>query len=346
MKTPSISPGQTFGEYAYQAIEQHFKKSTKHEAVVLKDEDPEALHQMRVGMRRLRTALNVFGPALVLPRAASEKRIGRIARRLGAVRDLDVLQIELKNHASQVKGEERKQIEQVLHNLHKQRRQDFEQLEDTLDSSRYEKLKRAFSDWLEAPKYEAIAHLPIVHVLPDLLLPLISQVLLHPGWLVGTVAIANGLPQPQPLNANLLAQQLAEKGELLHDLRKLMKQVRYQTEFFVDFYDAAYAEQVEDFKQVQEVLGQLQDSAVMMEFLADQVEADLERVLPTFAQQLQQSRLSTWHTWQTIQQRYLDPSVRSDLRLQVMTPRQPQTETPSMASAPEKVPTGAVNGKS
>lgn len=50
----------SFGNFAYQAIHKYFKKSTKYRVDVLSDRDPEPLHQMRVGMRRLRTALQVF----------------------------------------------------------------------------------------------------------------------------------------------------------------------------------------------------------------------------------------------------------------------------------------------
>jgi CHAD domain-containing protein len=54
-------------------------------------EDPEAVHDMRVAMRRLRSALRVFGdcyPRKALRRLS--KRTRRLGRRLGTVRDADV----------------------------------------------------------------------------------------------------------------------------------------------------------------------------------------------------------------------------------------------------------------
>ncbi len=54
------TPIKSLKDYAYQAIQQHLKKTLKWEKPVKKDEDPEALHQMRVGMRRLRTAISRF----------------------------------------------------------------------------------------------------------------------------------------------------------------------------------------------------------------------------------------------------------------------------------------------
>ncbi len=68
------------GDWASLAIKKHLEKIVKHEADVLKDRDPEDLHQMRVGMRRLRSAITGFAPALELPKPAQEKKIGKIAR--------------------------------------------------------------------------------------------------------------------------------------------------------------------------------------------------------------------------------------------------------------------------
>ncbi|MDY7014654.1 MAG: CHAD domain-containing protein, partial [Cyanobacteriota bacterium] len=54
----------TFGDWARVAIAKHSRKMLEHEADVLKDKDPEELHQMRVGMRRLRSAIAGFSTAL------------------------------------------------------------------------------------------------------------------------------------------------------------------------------------------------------------------------------------------------------------------------------------------
>ena len=87
MKLDTKTAVKTLGEYAYQAIQKHFNKTLKWEKTVKKDEDPEALHQMRVGMRRLRTAVSRFELVLDLPKPASDKNIGKIGRRLGSLRD-------------------------------------------------------------------------------------------------------------------------------------------------------------------------------------------------------------------------------------------------------------------
>lgn len=312
---------ETLGDYGYQAIGKHFKKSIKHETDVLKDEDPEPLHQMRVGMRRLRTALQVFDFALDLPKATSTKRIRKIAHSLGDVRDLDVLKSELeKRYRPHLKGVEQEKLDFVLESLQQKRRQAFTKLEQTLTGSHYQKFTQAFQAWLDQPTYNPIAKLPILEVLPDLLLPLISQILLHPGWLVGATVRTGKITIPKKISPQAVNQQLEQQDTVLHDLRKQMKGVRYQTEFFVDFYDSTYAKQVDDFKQVQELLGQIQDSQVLNEFLVSQMGTDLNHVFPSLVKQMQQERVKAWKTWRPIQQRYLDSEFRQSLRSQIITP--------------------------
>lgn len=60
MKVRTQSKTNTLGDWSALALDKHFHKVLKHEDDVLKDKDPEALHQMRVGMRRLRSAITGF----------------------------------------------------------------------------------------------------------------------------------------------------------------------------------------------------------------------------------------------------------------------------------------------
>jgi CHAD domain-containing protein len=63
---------------------------------VLKGHDPEGLHQMRVAVRRLRSAVSVFRPALRCERIeALAAEAKELTDTLGAVRDLDVFRSEV-----------------------------------------------------------------------------------------------------------------------------------------------------------------------------------------------------------------------------------------------------------
>lgn len=327
MKTQEAQANETLKDYAHLAIQKHFKKSIKHESDVLKGSDPEPLHQMRVGMRRLRTALQVFEPALDLPEAVSDRQIRKIAQCLGAVRDLDVLEIALKeSYRPQLKGKEQKKLDQVVESLQKQRDRQFSRIEKLFESQQYRKFKQSFKGWLEQPSYRAIAPLPLLQVLPDLLLPLISNLLLHPGWLFSTWVESGEIKLPTLLDSEHINQQLDEQAEVLHDLRKQMKRVRYQTEFFTDFYEPTFMLRVREFQAVQEILGELQDAAVLNDFLTSELQLNWQEQLPTLAEQLEENRIRAWANWQPIQRQYLNPDFREQLRQLVATPLKPSLQ--------------------
>jgi CHAD domain-containing protein len=63
-------------------------------AVARTSEGPEGIHQLRVGIRRLRAAFSVFGPALPSPRPRVVTRLRTLQQRLGAAREMDVLLAE------------------------------------------------------------------------------------------------------------------------------------------------------------------------------------------------------------------------------------------------------------
>jgi len=120
MKISSEISIKTLGETAHQAIEKHFTKTIKWEKAVKKDEDPEPLHQMRVGMRRLRTAVSKFEKYLDLPKSVTDKNIGKFARTLGSLRDLDILKESLeKNYKPHVLEKEQKYLETAFTELDK-----------------------------------------------------------------------------------------------------------------------------------------------------------------------------------------------------------------------------------
>lgn len=304
---------ETLSHFAYRAIEKHFRKAMKHEEEVLADQDPEALHQMRVGLRRLRTAIQVFGFVADLPKAASEAKIRKFAQILGAVRDADVLQLELKSPT--LPESEQKELKRALKKLQKQRSRDFKKLQKALKSHEYKAFRKEMENWLALPHYRVIGQLPIQSVLPDVLMPLIHGVLLHPAWLIGREESGRFAP----LTAESIREQLQQNASL-HDLRKQMKRVRYQTELFTEFYGEAYKAQVEDFKAIQEILGEIQDSVVIQEFLDSSLKQAIEKTCPIFADRLQEKIINAWQQCRSQQEKYLDPSFRMQLRRTVLEP--------------------------
>lgn len=305
-------------EYAYQAIQQHLKKTLKWETAVKKDEDPEGLHQMRVGMRRLRTAISRFDLVLNLPESASDKKISKIASCLGNLRDIDVLKETLETlYQPYLPPKEQKILATALNLLAKQRQKALSRTRKTLQGKAYNSLKQGLLLWLDQPIYKPLASLSIEQVLPDLLLPEVSSFLLHPGWLVGTDIIDADVKVCTNWPAENIEQELTTKGASIHNLRKQAKRLRYQMELFSDLYGESYAAYLAEVKSIQDILGKMQDSVVMGEWLED-VFQSLDAQLATLTSLLKENRYQMWQQWQPLQERYLQTQHRHSFHLTVL----------------------------
>ncbi len=95
---PAPSRAQSTGVFAAVLLEQRVKRLVALQLDVLADRDPEPLHQMRVTCRQLRSTVEQFADALVLPEPVSPQRLARIGSDLGLSRDLDVLRQRLEHH--------------------------------------------------------------------------------------------------------------------------------------------------------------------------------------------------------------------------------------------------------
>ncbi|MGB3535968.1 MAG: CHAD domain-containing protein [Microcoleaceae cyanobacterium] len=314
----SLKEVNTLGDWAALAIRKHLEKILIHEPEVLKDKDPEELHQMRVGIRRLRSALNGFAPVLNLPPSITDKQVGKVGRRLGQLRDLDVLLAALQTHyCPNLPKKEKKIIEQSLPDFIKKRQKKVKLVKKTIESKSYKILKQDLQQWLDFPQYTSIEKLPINEVLPDLLLPQISQLFLHPGWQAGLQPLttdANTSDENTDLSQAQVEQILRNQGEILHDLRKTVKRVRYQMSLFTDFYGNTYGAYLQDMKAIQAYLGDIQDSEVLEATLAKVLKSNIETKLPQLAVLLRDSRYQAWHKWQLMQRRYLNAEIRKNFR--------------------------------
>lgn len=321
MELATESTVKTLGNYAYQAIQKHLNKILKWEKPVKKDEDPEALHQMRVGMRRLRTAISRFDIVLELPQPANTKNIGKIARRLGNLRDLDVLKHSLETiYQPNLPTKEQKSLQTAFHALAKQREDAVTKTQATLKHESYQSLKQTLQDWLEKPDYKPLASLSIQQVLPDLLLPELSQFLLHPGFLVGTDIVDSEIKIKSDWSAEKIEKYLTTKGATLHDLRKQAKRLRYQMELFTELYGESYAAYIADVKNIQDILGNIQDSVVMGEWLMDVFKSEINTKVPTLTSLLAANRYQWWQEWQPLQERYLQTENRHNFHLTILHP--------------------------
>ncbi|MBD2021596.1 CHAD domain-containing protein, partial [Leptolyngbya sp. FACHB-36] len=185
-------------------------------------------------------------------------------------------------------------------------------VEHALTRSRYRTLKTAVETWLEQPRYTSIATLPLFSLLPDLLSPLLSSLLLHPGWLVEAADTSE------------------EANETLHDLRKACKHARYQAEFFAPFYNADFQTWTNEVKDIQATLGSVHDRQVLTDLL---IEHQPKRgKLASLHTLIEQSNAADMADWDDRRQKYLSAEFRQSLRRLILDAvRSPGVPTPTNA---------------
>jgi CHAD domain-containing protein len=99
--------------------------------------DPESLHEMRVGVRRLRALLRAGGTLVATDTTALDKRLKALGRVLGDVRDLDVLLGRLEGEASELGGEDARHARSLLDALRTERKRCRRRLMTFLRSDDY-----------------------------------------------------------------------------------------------------------------------------------------------------------------------------------------------------------------
>jgi CHAD domain-containing protein len=313
----------TLGDLAQGAIAKYLKQIVAYEQPVMADTDPENLHQMRVGLRRLRTAVQVFATGLDLPKGGREPNIAVVGRKLGQLRDLDVIGASLRDrYAPDLPDHEQQHLGTVLRHLAQQRHKTFKQVKQLLKGKPYGQLKQSLTGWLADPTYGAVAVLPADQVVPDLALPLLSQLWLHPGWLVGTKSGRSGVQVNTRLSRAAAEALMVDQGPVLHSLRKQVKRVRYQLRLVADLYGGALEEDIQRLSTLQDTLGDLQDSTVLEAFIAAGV-PEAKAHMPRLFALLADGRHRAWQQWQGQQQHYVDGDQRQRLRLALLQPGGP-----------------------
>jgi len=322
-----VSKDSALSELAQVAIAKYLQQSISYEEKVLADTDPENLHQMRVGLRRLRTALQVFDKAVKLPKAGREPKVAGVARQLGNLRDLDVISETLRErYGPDLPDTEQQLLVKVLSRLHQQRQKTYKGVKKLLKGKQYQAMKQGLKAWTEDPNYGELGQLPATMAVPDLIGPLVSQLWLHPGFLVGTKMSRGAIKVNTRLDVTATDQLISERGPDLHSLRKQVKRVRYQLKLVSNLYSNVLDADIERLSDMQETLGNLQDSTVLEEFISGII-ADAKGQMPTLFALLADSRHHAWKQWQTHQSYYLDLAHRQHLRMAVLQPVGPAEES-------------------
>lgn len=264
-----LSPDDTVARAAHQALQRHLAQMLRHEAGTRQGEDPEALHDMRVATRRMRATLEICQPYLS-PNATRRinPNLRRLARRLGAVRDLDVFGEANARYLATLDAAERAELQPLVDAWWTRREQARGALLRWLDGPRYPKLTSALSAFVDDPKAGErdpfgddgmVRPRRLRHVVPALVLARHAAVRAFEEWLPGSVATP-AAGQPESMAAPL---------DRYHALRISTKRLRYALEVFAEILGPEVDGLLADLKALQEHLGALQDAVVACQMLRD-----------------------------------------------------------------------------
>ncbi len=215
--------------------------------------DADALHDMRVDLRRLRTAMSNFeGPktapllskALRLEIRGARADIGKLGDKLGAVRDFDVLEDYLRSYAKkQLKTamEDAPGLSQLLETLQTERENAFKPMGKALKKAeRKDGLHEEFGRWslgLPAAKSSEISYREAAQIV---LKTRLDEVFSHQNSL-----------------------EAGAQEEEQHELRKSLRRVRYTLETMSVCFQKPVKPFVKTLVQMQDTLGEMQDRAVL-----------------------------------------------------------------------------------
>jgi CHAD domain-containing protein len=234
--------GEPIAEAARRMLRHFFDKLLAREEAVIKDEDIEDVHQMRVATRRLRASLQVvegvYDPELI---RRYRRGLRRIAQSLGAVRDGDVFLEHATAYRASLPETERARLEPLIDAASGERADARKQLLADFQAKRYQKFKRDFAEFLTTPSAGTIESPEpgIVERVRDFAGSAIWR--RYELWRAYEVAL------PSATN------------ETLHQARIAGKRFRYTLEFFAEALGHNVEQALAPLIALQENLGSLQD---------------------------------------------------------------------------------------
>jgi len=203
---------------------------------VLESDDPEAAHQLRIGLRRLRAALRVLSPlAGRSPLHAFERSARDIGRCVGSLRDADVL---ISGIHAPVEGTatDKTGFDELHEALVRNREARRDEVRQVLSGPQWVKLQLYLTLWPRTLEEADGLNKPIAKYAREVL--------------------AKAWKKPAKLGRHLDSLDSAQR----HDMRKALKKLRYQAEFMAPLFDKRDGKEfIHQLKALQDVFGYLND---------------------------------------------------------------------------------------
>lgn len=255
---PEVGKDPAGAEVVRAAIASSVQRVLVHDAGVRLGDDPEDVHQARVGTRRLRSDLRTYRPLLAVDWAEGLRdELRWAAAALGAVRDADVLTERLREQAAGLPEVDAAGFAPVLRRLADEREAARVGLAEAMGSYRYVTLLDRLVDAANAPQTTAAAEARAAKTLP----PLVAR-----QWRKLHRAVCD-LPAWPP-------------DDDLHNVRILAKRARYAAEAAAPAVGRPAKRLAAAAASVQGVLGDHHDAVVAEAWLRAAVDgADVAQAL-------------------------------------------------------------------
>lgn len=246
-ETVALEPGWTAERAAHAVLSECHRQIAANVAAVLDGDDPEGPHQLRVGLRRLRSALAVFEPALAgTERSRLDREARWLSHEVGRLRDLDVARIDILEP----------------------------EIEAGTDAPGFEALAaevRAAGDSCRADLRQCLAGGRVLGFLLDLGAYVAGRGWLDPADWDQTARLAQPAPEALAAALDLCLERVGRRGagiagldiEARHALRRSLKKLRYATEFAAPLWPRKTVRPfLKHLKELQEIFGDLNDLAM------------------------------------------------------------------------------------
>ena len=244
--TKAMTVGEAFDVIAFSTL-RHFTSNVE----AVRGYDSEGIHQMRVGLRRLRAAISLFGK--ILPPDSTERiktELKWLTGELAAAREIDVFVTE-KIEPLEAADAPQRGVRAIETEFAERRTSAFAHASHAIATPRCRRLPIDILEWLEAHRRRSrkIANAPIGEFAEDVMVRRIKKIRKE----------ARSIEEMAPMQR--------------HKLRIRIKKIRYAVDFFRSLYHAHEQGTLDDLseklKKGQDALGALNDFVAHRDMATD-----------------------------------------------------------------------------